>query len=431
MKTPDAYPDWWRTAIAIEYLPCRNYGEGDRIGRFDFSLVSDDAWTAALNTHRIVSYGTLVHNVDPETFRSRAAHSMFSPVIVPLVDGDSDAIMPHGRVSRHHFPWLTNDLDVADPIENFHSHIQVMDEGVLYQWEVARFEGVKDRHYGRWVSDYVDLAAFDTLYDPFQELVSYRRIASPQDYAVKAEAFVTMARSMRARAFAELLNVHEDFKKASGKSNRKVIDHAPPVLSHFEMMAVEDNKVTTRAMMAPVFYRSAVRHCAYDAGLRQPQRKVSVGLLDELYGARAEAVIMAMACLEAVANEIGYRNHASLWEGMEKLSVDDKFRLLFRLCNREDDFDTSKAPWQALGALIRARNNMIHFKPLYRPVSVDKGASVTNLSRLLRDELVANLPGALQGMIEALYVASGLPAPPWLKSQPGWSLGARTTQQAR
>ncbi|MFX1670697.1 hypothetical protein PWR63_00010 [Paraburkholderia sp. A2WS-5] len=425
MKTEPNYPDWWRDAIAIEYLPCRNYREGERIGRIDFGLVSDDAWTQALTTHRIVSYGTLVHNVDPDTFRSRLAHSLFSPVVVPLVDGDSKAIMPHGQVSPHHFPWLTNDIHVADPIEGFHSHIQVLDEGVLYQWEVARLEGVKDRHYGRWVSDYADLSGFDALYDPFQELMSLRRTASPDDYALRAEAFVAMARATRARAFAELLNVHEDFKRQSGRSKRKLIEHAPPVLSHFEMMAVEDNRVSTRAMMAPVFYRSAVRHCGYDKSIRQPGAPVSVRLLDEMYGARAEAVIMAMACLEAVANEIGYKHYAGLWEGMEKLSIDDKFRLLFRLCGQESAFDTAKAPWQALGALIKARNGMIHFKPSYKPVSIDKGMSVTSLSRLLGDELVSILPTALCGMVEAVYLACGLTAPPWLQEQPGWSLAPR------
>ncbi|WP_175701285.1 hypothetical protein [Burkholderia ambifaria] len=426
MKTEQNYPAWWREAIAIEYLPCRNYREGERIGRIDFGLVSDDAWKQALTTHRIVSYGTLVHNVDLDTFRSRALHNLFSPVVVPLVDGDSEAIIPRGQVSHHHFPWLTNNIHVSDPIEGFHSHIQVLDEGVLYQWEVARFEGVKDRHYGRWVSDYADLAGFDALYDPFQELMSLRRTASPDDYAVHAEAFVAMARETRARAFAELLNVHEDFKKQSGRSKRKLIEHAPPLLSHFETMAVEDNKVSTRAMMAPVFYRSAVRHCGYDKSIPQPSGPASVHLLDEMYGARAEAVIMAMACLEAVANEIGYKHHAGLWDGMEKLSIDDKFRLLFRLRSQESVFDTSKAPWQALGALIKARNGMIHFKPSYKAVSVDKGVSVTSLSRLLSNELVSNLPVALRGMIEALYRAYDLPAPPWLQEQPGWSLAPRS-----
>ncbi|UQO35521.1 hypothetical protein [Burkholderia cepacia] len=425
MTTEPNYPSWWRDAIAIEYLPCRNYREGERIGRIDFGLVPDDAWTQALTTHRIVSYGTLFHNVDPDTFRSRTLHNLFSPVAVPLADGDSEAIMPHGQVGQHHFPILTNSIHVADPIESFNSHIQVLDEGVLYQWKVARFEGVEGRHYGRWVSEYTDLSGFDALYDPFQELMSLRRTASPDDYVIRAEAFVTLIRETRASAFAELLNVHEELKKQSGRSKRKLVEHAPPVLSHFEMTAVDDNKITTRAMMAPVFYRSAVRHCGYDNSIRQPGTPVSVRLLDEMYGARAEAVIMAMACLEAVANEIGYKHHPNLWDGMEKLSIDDKFRLIFRLCDQESAFDTSKAPWQALGSLIKARNGMIHFKPSYKAVSVDKGVSVTSLSRLLGDELASNLPTALRGMIEALYLAYGLTAPPWLQEQPGWSLAPR------
>lgn len=84
-----------------------------------------------------------------------------------------------------------------------------------------------------------------------------------------------------------------------------------------------------------------------------------------------------------------------------------------------------RPPWQALSALIRARNGMIPFKPSYKTVSVDKGVSVTSLSRLLGDELVTNLPIALRGMVEAMHLANGLDVPPWLQEQPGWSFGRR------
>lgn len=122
-------PDWWKEAIAIEYLSCRDYTKGDRIGEFDFNLVSSQELEEALSTHKIVSYGQIIQNIDPATFKSRSLLSLVSPITKPIVNGDSEAIIPQGVVSKHHFPFLGNPINVVDPLEGFNSHIQVLDDG--------------------------------------------------------------------------------------------------------------------------------------------------------------------------------------------------------------------------------------------------------------------------------------------------------------
>src|SRR4051812_294481 len=115
------FPSWWQHAIAIEYLPCRDYSKGERIGEIDFSLISAEQLSQALNDHSIVAYGQVVQNVQQETFHSRNLLGLISGIGKPIVDGDKDALIPHGIVSKHHFPWLTNPITVIDPIEDFNS----------------------------------------------------------------------------------------------------------------------------------------------------------------------------------------------------------------------------------------------------------------------------------------------------------------------
>lgn len=422
MVAHEYIPNWWRQAVTIEYLPCRDFRKGDRIGQIDFSLVSPEQVDTAVDTHQIVAYGTVFHNVDVDTFRSRSALNLVSPIVKPLVDGDAAAIIPHGLVSKYHFPFLGNPVEVVDPIESFNSHVQVLDEGALYQWEVARFEGVEGRHYGRWVSEYVDLSEFDATYDQFQDLMRLKRILPVDEYETKANAYISTLRDMRSRAFAELLNVHHELKKTAGRSKSKVVEYSPPALSYFETVRVNQGEISTKASMAPVFYRAALRHSYKSEDLSKSPGNPPVHILDEIFGERAEAVIMAATCLEAVVNEVGYQKHDDIWGGVEKLSVGDKCRILFKLAGRSSDYDTSRYPFQVIRELITARNEMIHFKPEYKRVIVEGGVAVGRLSRVLNEDLVDSLPRVLRDLIEKIYLALDLGAPGWLDDKPGWKV---------
>lgn len=415
-------PVWWKQAVTIEYLPCRDFRKGNRIGHIDFSLVSSDQIEAAANAHRIVAYGTVVHNVNVGTFQSRNMLTLVSPIVTPLVDGDEPAIIPHGLVSKYHFPWLINDINVVDPIESFQAHVQVLDGGVLYQWAVARFEGVAGRPYGRWVSDHVDLSEFDKAHDEFQELMTLKGSLSADEYERRATSYIDSLKDMRARVFSDLLEVHGELKKAAWRSRTKVVSYEPPALSHFETMKIEQGEISTKASMAPVFYRAALRHSYKANDLSKSTHNVSIHIADEIYGERAEAVIMATACLESVVNEIGYQKYDDVWSVLEKLSVEDKFRILFKLAGKASDYDRSMYPFQTLGEMVSARNEMIHFKPKYKQVIVRNGVSVSRLERVLNDDLVISIPNVLRDLVEKALSTSGLNIPGWLDDKPGWKI---------
>lgn len=417
-------PSWWKEAISIEYLPCRNFKKGDRIAEIDFSLVSESQISEAMEQYKVVSYGHIIHNVDPVTFRSRTLNNLVNPIAKPIVNGDAPAIIPNGIVSKHHFPYLLNSINVCDPIEDFNSHIQVLDDGVLYQWEIARFEGVEGRLYGKWVSEYVDLSEFDTTYDEFNELM---RLKSQKDvsidiYVQKAEQYVEKLRSFRLKAFTELLNAHEYLKKQDNKSTNKVVNYKPPALSHFETMQIEGGEIYTVCSAAPIFYRAALRHCRKATDICHSRKMVQAHVLDEIYEERAQSIIMAVACLEAIVNEIGGLKFKGIWNALEKLNLNEKLKFIYSFSAPPIHFDASRHPFQFVHKMVASRNEMIHFKHEFSKVKVLNGIAVSKMGMTLDGELIEKLPKVLSDSIKEVYAVSGFQEPEWLTDHPGWKV---------
>lgn len=424
MSDASYIPSWWKEAIAVEYLPCRDFTKGNRIAEINFDLVSEDQINEAIMLHKVVSYGQIIQNVDPATFRVRTLMSLFSPIAKPIVNGDSPSIIPNGIVSKHHFPFLGNPINVCDPIETFNSHIQVLDNGILYQWEIARFEGVEGRNYGRWVSDFVDLSEFDTTHHEFQELMGLKskKEISSDIYASKAERYIEKLKSFRLKAFTELLNAHETFKKKDNKSKSKIVNYKPPSLSHFETMEIKDGEIYTSCSAAPIFYRATLRHCRKAIEICKDHLVVQPNVLDEIYEERAQSIIMAAACLEAVANKIGGLKYAICWSDLEKLTLIEKLRFIFSFSSPAVSFDTSRHPFQFVSKMVTARNKMIHFKHEFKKVKVLNGVAASRMEITLDGELIEKLPKVLSDSIKEVYAVSGFPEPKWLTDQPGWKV---------
>lgn len=426
----DYMPSWWPEAIAIEYLSCRTFKDAARIGTIDFSLVDKAELAKALIDKKIVSYGTLIQNVDPQTFQSRSIMGLISTVARPIVDRDSAAILPNGVVSRHHFPWLANPINSCDPIESFNSYVQILDDGELYQWEVARLEGVKGRNYARWVSDYVDLSEFDENYEEFQELMRSKSSTSLHldTYEERAQTYLAKLRGMRAKAYVTLLTVHEDLKVKDIISRGKVVSYKPPALSHFETMKIDGGEISTTCFIAAIFFRAAIKHCAIakkffiDGNVTRPH------LLDEIYEERAQAIIMGVACLEAAVNEAGNHRHPDMWKFLEKLTLGEKLNLIHRLASPAAAFDSSRHPFQFVLKMVISRNEMIHFKTEYKKCKVLDGVAVSRMETILNGELADALPLVLADSIKQIYLTVGLPEPEWLTDQPGWKLTAPSQQ---
>jgi len=418
-------PSWWREAIAIEYLPCRDFKKGTRLAEINFALLSEDQINQAISSHKVISYGRIIQNVDPATFRSRMLRSLFSPTFRPIAHIDSEAVTPNGIVSKYHFPLLGNPINVCDPIEGFNSHIQVLDNGVLYQWKIARFEVAEGRHYGRWVSDFVDLSEFDTTCNEFQELMLLKsKTDSPLDfYADKAEQYIEKLKSFRHKAFTELLNAHETFKQRDTTSRSKVVAYKPPSLSHLETMKIMDGDIYTACFIAPVFYRAAIKHCCKSQEIKRNNQSNQPDALDEIYEERAQSIIMAVACLEAIANEIGGIKHKEIWSTLEKLTLSEKLKFIHLFSTPPSAFDTSKHPFQFVSKIVTARNEMIHFKNNFSKCKILNDVAVSRMEVTLDSELIEKIPKVLEDSIKEIYLLSGLPEPLWLKDQPGWKLG--------
>jgi hypothetical protein len=424
MKNISGMPDWWKKAIAIEYLSCRDYTRGERIGKFNFELISDQDLEEALSVNKVVSYGYIIQNIDPDTFRNRALLSLASPIVKPIVNGDSDAIIPQGVVSKHHFPFTGNSIDTVDPIESFNSHIQVLDDGILYQWKVARLERVEGRHFGRWVSDYVDLSSFDSTHDDFQELMSLKAKVSCDSniYVDAASKYIEKLRAIRRVAFSELLKVHYELKEKDTLSKRKTVPYQPPSLSNFETMKIEDGEIYTVCSAAPMFYRAALRHCRSAIEIFSNSQGNQPHVLDQIHEERAQAIIMASACLEAISNEIGSDKFGSIWTSLEKLTPIEKMKFMFSFSSPPMELDTSKHPFQYVSKIISVRNEMIHFKHEFKKVKVKEGVAISRMESLLSVEIIDSLPSVLKDSIVKIYSVVGLNDPEWVNDQLGWKV---------
>ena len=121
-------------------------------------------------------------------------------------------------------------------------------------------------------------------------------------------------------------------------------------------------------------------------------------------------------------DEVGYQKYDDVWSGLEKLSVEDKFRILLKLAGKASDHDRSMYPFQTLGEMVSTRNEMIHFKTKYKRVIVRNGVSVSRLERVLNDDLVISIPNMLWDLVEKVLSTSGLNISGWLNDKPGWKV---------
>jgi hypothetical protein len=63
----------------------------------------------------------------------------------------------------------------------FLATVQAKDDDGIFQWEIARFETVEGRHFGRWVSDQVDLSAINEVDIRHRDLADRCRAASADE----------------------------------------------------------------------------------------------------------------------------------------------------------------------------------------------------------------------------------------------------------
>ena len=411
-------PAWWQTAIAIEYLDCRDYAGPEEIWVFNFDRLRPGEMRRAIKERKVVTHGTIFHNVHEFTLRTRAVGRFVSPVPVTLSVTQEDAV-PEGPVSPYHFPFLGNPVSVWDPKLDLSPHFQVLENGRLWQWKFAEFIKVEGRNHSKWVSDEVDLDALDELHPRLGELRnSPVRPGQPghQDFVEEVRKFYAWVETIRAPIREKLWDLHREKKKRL-KGQGKVVAYVPPILSQFEDFTVRNGEIFTRFHAEPVFFRAMVKHCRRAKELSTAPNSH----LDEIYEERLQTVVNAAACLEAFVNVVG-SDRVSNWERYETLQPEAKWHLCFLTHGKSDAFDAGREPYQTFGKIVDLRNRWLHYKKPFERSRIASGTTVTWLEAKMGHPFVEILPERVKQLIEELCGAIEYPLPPWLRSAPGWDV---------
>src|SRR5208337_1962783 len=273
-------------------------------------------------------------------------------ISAPLCESVEDMI-PEGLVSRSYFPIQTNSNDSWDPKLSFSTHCQVFENGQLFQWKIAEFVPVEGRHYGKYISEFIDLEPIDEL---SQELQILRNpIIKPgehgyEDYKEKVTDYYQRLDAVRHLLLKQLMTIHNQ-KKSQYSGFPKTLPLTPPILSHFERFTVRDNKYYTKLYAEPIFYRGCFFHAkkAEDLIASKNNQFELTNSLDEIYQERATAIILGAACFEAFINGLGFEYYPEIWKQLENLSIKKKCFLYYSLSGKDSSlFNTGKEPFKSV-----------------------------------------------------------------------------------
>lgn len=417
-------PPWWVEAIAIEHTECRDYATRDEIWTFNFDKLSEKDIEEAVESHNVVVCGTVFHNVHKAVYSHRLIDRLTSDISLALVE-ETDDLIVEGQASDYHFLFLGNPIDVWDPKLNFSSHLQVLDEGKIWQWRIAKFVSVEGRKYGKWISSDVDLEPLDKIHDKLALLRN--NIIKPgrrghKEFKDKVKELYHWIDRIRRPILSKLEQVHKSRKAKSLKS--KTIIHPPPLISRFEKFTIIDNKIYTKFLAETIFFRSCVQHSRKAEELisnLKTDREI-VNKLDEIYQERAISIILATACLEAFLNGLGFEHLPKIWKKIERLSLETKWQLFSTLKGKKNLFDAGREPYQSLGKLVNYRNSLIHFKPQYNEIRKEREKTISYTEFKLPRKFVYDLPKIIKELIRELCEAMNLPIPPWTNLQADWLL---------
>lgn len=415
-------PKWWVESIAIEYTDCRDFAIGRDIWTFNFDKVSIEELENSIKSHKIIIHNYLIHNVHIDTFRSRFAHLLASRIRPPLVNEQSDFI-PEGLVSDFYFPFIVNSIEQWDPKLGFSNYCQIYDNGQLYQWKIANFVKVEGRHYGKWVSDIVDLEPLDKMQQELQILRNNKIKPGEEGYdefKKKIEDYYNRLDVIRRPILNQLLKYHSQ-KIQLGYASSKVLMYDPPLLSHFERFTIKDNDLYTTFYAEPIFYRACYYHAKKAEELANSLNKdiALVDILDEIYQERAIAIILGAVCFEAFINGLGFDQFPSIWKQVERLPTDKKCKLYYELSNKSNSlFNKGKEPYKSIYELIEKRDLLVHFKRGYNKSINKNDEIITDTENLLSREFVRDLPDKLREVIIELCNINKTPIPEWLTPQP-------------
>jgi hypothetical protein len=336
--------------------------------------------------------------------------------VAPLAN-DGNVLIPEGKVPEHHVPAFDNPLSVVDPKMSFGSHIQVFDEGNIWQWRIATFATVQGRNYGKWTSDEIDLDSLDVVTPRFREIDAARARNGGIFPEGALREFYGWLESIRVPLRAKLMDLHRA-KKAALPPGDALVSVAPPLLSSFETFSIEDGKMRTRFDAAPILFRAMVRHCRRATELHA----IPHAFLDEQYSERIEAVISGAACLEALVNTVGLRLVPDWQQMFDHEPPTEKWLQCLKQKGKDGLFQTGRQPYQSFTKLITLRNTWMHHKPIEEYVKQGGKGGMTTIERNMGALFISELPSQVRALIREFFTAIGEETPYWLDTRPGWDV---------
>jgi len=175
----------------------------------------------------------------------------------------------------------------------------------------------------------------------------------------------------------------------------------------------------------PIFYRGCYYHArkAEELIVNIKNENDFVHSLDEIYQERATAIVLAASCFEAFINGLGFDNYPDKWKKIERSNLERKCIEYYSLSGKDPSlFDSDKEPFKKLMTLFEYRNNLVHFKRLYKKSEEINHKYITDTENQLPREFVRDLPENLRKCIIEICNVKSTPIPEWVTphSNLGW-----------
>lgn len=214
---------------------------------------------------------------------------------------------------------------------------------------------MSDEKRSKWISQEIDIEPINKISLKYSELSKkIKKLdnnSKKQLYKEEMAQFYERVDRTQRPIFLELYDLHKR-KKNTKKIDPKTTCLEPPIISKFEKFKIDKGEFFTKFFADP-FFRECCQQSKEALELLKLVKNEDdfISKLDEIYQKRAVVVMLAAACVEAFINSLGYERFPDLWEGIEKLDIENKLHLYLALNGKPSLYDSCREPYQSLKKL--------------------------------------------------------------------------------
>jgi hypothetical protein len=370
----------------------------------------------------------LYHNVTRSVVTQRLLRGFVGSPLAAIPD--RRLVLPEGRVSPNCGVLSWNPITAWDVKTGMDARAVVCDDDGLWQWEVREEEQVDYPDLGRpWYRSAVfgreAMTEQVRAHDEIQALLAEPYPAAAPDAAglrARFEAAFARLEAVRARLRAEVVAHHRARKDQPDAAYAYSTD-PPMTVTVFDEPAFRERAIKVRSHIEPLLYRAAFRASERADRYRDlaADPRESAFWMTEETEAAAEAVVLAVMCLEAYVNGAIRDALPGLWREMERAELRAKWMLLPHLLGHADCFDRGTQPFQRFNTLVGWRNELAHYKHAFAdPVPHPDFGRVSGLYDMCNAGNARVAVETVAAMVRRLCDRRGAPVPLWLDNAAGW-----------